>query len=43
MGTFSTRFTELVGFPPDIYTVRRGARDGGMPSVSRNGDQAGQE
>ena len=34
LGTFSTRFTELVGVPPSVYRQRGGgARRPGMPSV----------
>src|SRR5690348_1608401 len=32
MGTFSTRFTELVGIPPSIYRQRAGHATEGMPS-----------
>jgi AraC-like DNA-binding protein len=42
LGTFSTRFTELVGMPPSAY--RRGARDGGGVAVrGQEGDQTDQE
>ena len=29
LGTFSTRFTELVGVPPSVYRQQRGAGDAG--------------
>jgi AraC-like DNA-binding protein len=32
LGTFSTRFTELVGVPPSIYRRREGHATTGMPS-----------
>ena len=35
LGTFSTRFTELVGMPPSTYR-RRDARDGGCRRAWRN-------
>jgi AraC-like DNA-binding protein len=39
LGTFSTRFTDLVGVPPSAYR-RRGARDGGDAAVrGETGDQ----
>jgi len=44
LGTFSTRFTELVGMPPSVYRAPRGARDGGDAVVrGQAGDQTGQE
>jgi AraC-like DNA-binding protein len=43
LGTFSTRFTELVGVPPSVYR-RHATRDGGDPVVRREtGDQTDQE
>ena len=33
LGTFSTRFTELVGMPPSVYRQRGGARDAGHAGV----------
>jgi transcriptional regulator GlxA family with amidase domain len=36
LGTFSTRFTELVGVPPSVYRERAaGATDGMPPCVAR--------
>jgi transcriptional regulator GlxA family with amidase domain len=32
MGTFSTRFTELVGVPPSVYREREAGATKGMPS-----------
>jgi AraC-like DNA-binding protein len=32
LGTFSTRFTELVGVPPSVYQREEGAATAGMPS-----------
>ncbi len=32
LGTFSTRFTELVGVPPSVYRRREGSATEGMPS-----------
>ena len=44
LGTFSTRFTELVGVPPSVYRRAGGARDGGDAAVRREaGDQTDQE
>ena len=44
LGTFSTRFTELVGVPPSVYRAEGGARDGGDAAVHREtGDQTDQE
>ena len=44
LGTFSTRFTELVGVPPSTYRRQAGARDGGDAVVRREtGDQTDQE
>jgi transcriptional regulator GlxA family with amidase domain len=36
LGTFSTRFTELVGVPPSVYRRDAAAATAGMPSASRN-------
>ena len=44
LGTFSTRFTELVGVPPSVYRRDAARRDGGDPAVRRQaGDQTDQE
>ena len=44
LGTFSTRFTELVGVPPSTYRARASARDGGDAVVRcETGDQTDQE
>ena len=44
LGTFSTRFTELVGMPPSVYRQRGGRRDGGHAAVrGEAGDQTDQE
>ncbi len=44
LGTFSTRFTELVGMPPSAYRRPDGARDGGDAVVrDQEGHQTGQE
>ena len=45
LGTFSTRFTELVGVPPSVYRERQEARvDGGDAAVrGEAGDQTDQE
>ena len=32
LGTFSTRFSELVGMPPSVYRVQAAAETQGMPS-----------
>jgi AraC-like DNA-binding protein len=32
LGTFSTRFTELVGVPPSIYRTQTGGFNAGLPS-----------
>lgn len=32
LGTFSTRFTELVGVPPSVYRRRAAHGDAGLPS-----------
>ena len=44
LGTFSTRFTELVGVPPSAYRRAGRAGDGGDAAVRREaGDQTDQE
>ena len=44
LGTFSTRFTELVGVPPSVYRRERGGRDGGDAAVrGQAGDPTDQE
>ena len=44
LGTFSTRFTELVGVPPERLPAAGGRRDGGDAAVRREaGHQTGQE
>jgi AraC-like DNA-binding protein len=44
LGTFSTRFTELVGMPPSVYRRRQAARDGGDAAVrGETGEQTDQE
>ena len=44
LGTFSTRFTELVGVPPSVYRREAAHGDGGHAVVRRQaGDQTGQE
>ena len=44
LGTFSTRFTELVGVPPSTYRRDAARRDGGDAVVrGEAGDQTGQE
>ena len=44
LGTFSTRFTELVGVPPSTYRRQAARRDGGDAAVrGEAGDQTGQE
>ena len=44
LGTFSTRFTELVGMPPSTYREQAAQATAGMPSVrGQAGDQTGQE
>ncbi len=44
LGTFSTRFTELVGMPPSTYRRPAGTPDGGDAAVRREaGDQTDQE
>ena len=40
LGTFSTRFTELVGVPPSVYRRAGGARDGGDAVVRRQAGDA---
>ena len=44
LGTFSTRFTELVGVPPSVYRREARGRDGGDAVVrGETGHQTGQE
>ncbi len=44
LGTFSTRFTELVGVPPSVYRRRAARATAGMPVVSGEaGHQTDQE
>jgi len=44
LGTFSSRFTELVGVPPSVYWRQGGARDGGDAVLrGETGDQTDQE
>ena len=44
LGTFSTRFTELVGVPPSVYRREAAHGDGGDAAVRREtGDQTDQE
>ena len=44
LGTFSTRFTELVGMPPSVYRARGGGRDGRDAAVrGQAGDETDQE
>ena len=44
LGTFSTRFTELVGMPPSAYRRQAAQRDGGDAAVrGETGDQTDQE
>jgi AraC-like DNA-binding protein len=44
LGTFSTRFTELVGVPPSIYRRQAPAYAGGTAAVHRKtGDETDQE
>ena len=44
LGTFSTRFTELVGMPPSTYRRQATARDRGDAVVrGETGDQTDQE
>ena len=44
LGTFSTRFTELVGVPPSSLPARGGGRDGGDAAVrGQAGDETDQE
>ena len=40
LGTFSTRFTELVGMSPSAYRSRGGAGDGGHAGVRRQAGHA---
>lgn len=39
LGTFSTRFTELVGVPPSSYSERAGVLDGIPPCVVKRVDR----
>ena len=44
LGTFSSRFTELVGMPPSAYRRHAARRDGGDAAVrGETGDQTDQE
>jgi AraC-like DNA-binding protein len=44
LGTFSSRFTGLVGMPPSVYRAPGGAGDGGDAVVGGEaGGQTGQE
>ena len=44
LGTFSTRFAELVGMPPSTYRREVSRRDGGAAALrGQAGDQTGQE
>ena len=44
LGTFSTRFTELVGVPPSVYRRQAAGATGGDAVVrGEAGDQTGQE
>jgi AraC-like DNA-binding protein/predicted enzyme related to lactoylglutathione lyase len=44
LGTFSSRFTELVGVPPSVYRRHAARATAGMPScVAKTGDQTDQE
>ena len=44
LGTFSTRFTELVGVPPSVYRREAARATAGMPPVrGETGDQTDQE
>ena len=44
LGTFSTRFTELVGMPPSVYRREAAGATAGMPSLrGETGDPTGQE
>ena len=44
LGTFSTRFTELVGVPPSVYRREAARADGGDAAVrGEAGHQTGQE
>ena len=36
LGTFSTRFTELVGVPPSVYRRQAARATAGMPPAWRN-------
>jgi hypothetical protein len=43
LGTFSSRFTQLVGVPPSTYRHQAAQATIGMPSCVANRDQTGQE
>ena len=43
LGTFSTRFTELVGVPPERLPARGGRDRGDALVCGKTGDQTGQE
>ena len=43
LGTFSTRFTELVGMPPSAYRSQAAGATAGMGLRGQAGDQTGQE
>ncbi len=43
LGTFSTRFTELVGVSPSIYRSEAAHATAGLPSCEETGHQTGQE
>ena len=44
LGTFSTRFTELVGMPPSAYRREQAQATAGMPGMCRQTDHpTGQE
>jgi len=43
LGTFSSRFTELVGVPPSVYRVQAARHRGDAALRRETGDQTGQE
>ena len=43
LGTFSTRFTELVGVPPSVYRREQAAATEGCRRACEAGDQTDQE
>lgn len=43
LGTFSTRFTELVGVPPSTYRRDAANEGAGIPSCGQAGDQTDEE